>query len=228
VVLSFGLAARINLYRQDTIEAQLSVAYQRAQIAQDLHDSVTQSLYSANLFAEAGRETLRAGDEQAAGHYFGRIGQTTQQALKEMRLFLYELRPPDVVEKGLVDALQQRIDAVENRSGMEARLILDDFTSFPPEVSDQFYRIAQEALNNVLKHAQAENVTVYLRGQNSLMALEIVDDGQGFDLQEAEQSGGMGLKTMQERAARVNGRFDINTAPGQGTSVKVEVEKNGG
>jgi len=227
LVLSIGLAARLNLYREEKVEAQLAVSYQRVQIAQDLHDSVTQSLYSANLFAEAGRETLEGGDEQGASHYFVRIGQTTQQALKEMRLFLYELRPPDVVETGLVDALQQRIDAVEKRSGMEARLMLDGSTSFPPQVSDQYYRIAQEALNNVLKHARAENVTVYLRGQNGLFSLEIVDDGQGFDLQEAEHSGGMGLKTMRERAERIDGRFVINTTPGQGTSVKVEVEKDG-
>lgn len=227
LVLSFGLAARINLYRQERMEAQLAVSYQRAQIAQDLHDSVTQSLYSANLFAEAGRETLDIGDEQGASHYFSRIGQTTQQALKEMRLFLYELRPPDIVEAGLVDALQKRIDAVEKRSGIEARLLLDGSINFPSTVEDQFYRIAQEALNNVLKYAQADNVSVYLRSHDGAMGLEIVDDGQGFDLVEAESSGGMGLQTMQERAAKIGGRLSINTAPEQGTSVKVEVEKNG-
>lgn len=227
LVVSFGLAARINLYRQESTEARLAISYQRAQIAQDLHDSVTQSLYSANLFAEAGRETLEEQDTQGASHYFSRIGATTQQALREMRLFLYELRPPDVVEQGLVDALQKRIDAVEKRAGMEARLLLDGRVNFPPAVEDQFYRISQEALNNVLKHAQAENVTVYLRDHNGTMGLEIVDDGLGFDLAEAENSGGMGLQTMRERAAKIGGRLSINTAPGQGTSVKVEVEKNG-
>lgn len=226
LVWSIAIASRINLYRQEKIEAQLAVSEQRAAIAQDLHDSVTQSLYSANLFAEAGRETLEAGDEQGASHYFKRIGQTTQQALKEMRLFLYELRPPDVVETGLVDALQQRIDAVEKRSGVEARLLLDGFASFSPEVSDQYYRIAQEALNNVLKHAEADKVTVYLRDHDGIAVLEIVDNGRGFDLPESERSGGMGLGTMRERAKRIGGQFVINTAPGQGTSVKVEVAKN--
>ena len=99
-VLSFGLANRINIYRQEKDAAQLAITQQRIHIAQDLHDSVTQSLYSANLFAEAGREIAEAGDVQSASHYFRRIGATTQQALKEMRLFLYELRPPDVVEFG--------------------------------------------------------------------------------------------------------------------------------
>ena len=141
IILSVGLADRINTYRQEKTVAELAVVAQRSRIAQDLHDSVTQSLYSANLFAEAGREIIESGDRQSASHYFSRIGVTTQQALKEMRLFLYELRPPSVVEDGLVDALQKRLDTVENRSGIEARLILDGEVDYPDEISDQFFRI---------------------------------------------------------------------------------------
>ena len=168
---------------------------------------------------------MEAGDVQGASHYFTRIGATTQQALKEMRLFLYELRPPDVVEEGLVDALQKRIDAVEKRSGMEARLLLDGAINYPDDVNDQFYRIAQEALNNVIKHAQADEVTVYLRTSDDLMSLEIVDNGVGFDLAEAEEEGGMGLKIMQDRAAQIDGDFFVKTAPNQGTTIQVEVKK---
>jgi signal transduction histidine kinase len=226
LVLSIGLAKRINIFRQEKVAAQFSIAAQRTQIAQDLHDSVTQSLYSANLFAEAGRETAEAGDVRGASHYFSRIGDTTQQALKEMRLFLYELRPPDVVEDGLVDALQKRLDTVEKRSGMEARLRLDGSTTFPEEIGDQFYRIAQEALNNVVKHAEADEVNVFLRADNGIMGLEIVDNGRGFDPEEADQAGGMGLQTMRERAAQINGRFNIDTAPGQGTSIQVKIDRN--
>ena len=226
LVLSIGLAKRINIFRQEKVAAQFSIAAQRTQIAQDLHDSVTQSLYSANLFAEAGRETAEAGDVRGASHYFSRIGDTTQQALKEMRLFLYELRPPDVVEDGLVDALQKRLDTVEKRSGMEARLRLDGSTTFPEEIGDQFYRIAQEALNNVVKHAEADEVNVFLRADNGIMGLEIVDNGRGFDPEKADQAGGMGLQTMRERAAQINGRFNIDTAPGQGTSIQVKIDRN--
>ena len=226
LVLSIGLADRIGIYRKEKESAQLALAIQRTQIAQDLHDSVTQSLYSANLFAEAGREIVEAGDTQSASHYFTRIGAVTQQALKEMRLFLYELRPPDVVEVGLVDALQKRLDAVEKRSGMEARLILDGDIHFPDEIGDQYFRIAQEALNNVLKHAQADKVTVYLRAKNGIMRLEVADNGRGFDLAEARKSGGMGLKTMQERSKQINGEFEIQTAPNRGTKVLVQVKQS--
>ena len=225
-VLSIGLADRINRYRREKVAAQLAVAAQRSRIAQDLHDSVTQSLYSTNLFAEAGRETVQAGDTEGASHYFTRIGAVSQQALKEMRLFLYELRPPDVVDVGLVDALQKRLDAVEKRSGMEVRLILDGDIHCEDEIADQYYRIAQEALNNVLKHAQADEVTVYLRAENGIMGLEVADNGRGFDLAEARKSGGLGLKTMQERSEQINGEFEITTAPNQGTKVMVQVKQS--
>jgi PAS domain S-box-containing protein len=204
---------------------QVAVAEERNRIAQDLHDSVTQSLYSTNLFAEAGREIVEVGDVQGASHYFTRIGATSQQALKEMRLFLYELRPPDVVKEGLVDGLQKRLDAVEKRSGMEARLLLDGPIDYPDDVSDQFYRISQEALNNVLKHAQADEVTVYLRANDRLMVLEVVDNGVGFDPAEVGQDGGLGLKIMRERAAQINGDFSVISAPNQGTIVQVKVKK---
>ena len=107
---------------------------------------------------------------------------------------------------------------------MEARLRLDGEINYPDEVNDQFYRIAQEALNNVVKHAQADEVTVYLRGSNHMMRLEVVDNGCGFDMAEASQKGGMGLETMRERAAKINGDMTITTDPGQGTIIVVEVK----
>ena len=224
LVLSIGLADRINIYRNEVAEAQFATIAQRTHIAQDLHDSVTQSLYSTSLFAEAGQKILKAGDVQGTSHYLDRIESTSQQALKEMRLFLYELRPPDVVEDGLVDALQKRLDTVEKRAGIEASLLLDGPINFPDQVNDQFYRISQEALNNIIKHAQADEITVHLNGKDGIMQLEISDNGHGFELAEASKNGGLGLKTMQERANQINGQLTIKTAPNQGTIVKVEVK----
>lgn len=224
IILSIGLAERINVYRRQKDLAEFAVVAQRGRIAQDLHDSVTQSLYSANLIAEAGRRIVELGDRQSASHYFYRIGATTQQALKEMRLFLYELRPPDVVEDGLVEALQRRLDTVENWSGIEARLIVDGEVDYPVEVGDQLFRISQEALNNVVKHAEADKVAVYLH-TNGLAALKVVDNGRGFDLAKAERAGGFGLKSMQDRVTQIGGNFIIETAPGQGTTIQVEIRQ---
>ena len=224
-VWSIGLTERINIYRQGRLAAQLATTAQRTRIAQDLHDSVTQSLYSTNLFAEAGRKTIKFGDVQEVDHYLERIMLTTQQALKEMRLFLYELRPPDVVEDGLVEALQKRLDTVERRAGVEASLLLDGSPNFPDRISDQFYRIGQEALNNVLKHAQADEVTVRLQADDGIMGIKVKDNGCGFNLHEALNEGGQGLRNIRERADEINGELTINTAPNQGTVVTVKVMK---
>ena len=118
------------------------------------------------------------------------------------------------------------MDTVEKRAGMEANLLIDGPLNFPDPVSDQFYRISQEALNNVLKHAEANEVTVYLQAINGMMELEVEDDGRGFDLSEAHKKGGLGLRNMQERASQMNGEFTIKTAPNQGTIVKVKVMKS--
>jgi len=202
-----------------------AVTEERNRLARELHDSVTQSLYSANLFAEAGRETVESGDNKGASHYFVRIGATTQQALKEMRLFLYELRPPDVEADGLVNALQKRLDTVEKRAGMNARLILDGKIDFSDTINDQFFRISQEALNNVIKHTEADEVTVYLQA-DGVAGLKVMDNGRGFDLNGVDQKGGLGLQSMQERAAQIDADFTIRTAPGQGTSIQVVVREN--
>lgn len=220
--LSFALAARVDLYRQEAQTAQLTIINQRKHIAQDLHDSVTQSLYSANLFAEAGHEVVQTGDIESASYYFQRIGTVTQHAMREMRLFLYELRPPDVVNVGLVDALQRRLDAVESRSGMTARLIVGDDVAFPDGVNDQLFRIGQEALNNVIKHAFADVVTIRLYS-NGKTCMEISDDGCGFDLDEARLKGGFGISSMADRASQIGAKLHIESAPGAGTVLRVEL-----
>ncbi len=208
------------LYKQAQIAA---AAEERNRLARDLHDSVTQSLYSSTLFIEASRELMLADDSKNALHYLTRTGQVVQQALKEMRLLVYQLRPPELKEKGLIGSLQQRLDTVEKRAGVQARLLMDDLIELPIEVEEHLYRIAQEALNNSLKHAQAEHVKVYLRVLENQIMLEIVDDGQGFNPYSLEDQGGLGLSTMRERAEEIGGTFMIDSEYGKGTSVQVKL-----
>jgi signal transduction histidine kinase len=200
---------------------------ERTRLARELHDSATQSLYSATLFSEAGRELAAAGDLESAEHYLSRVGEVVQQALKDMRLLVFELRPPELDREGLVGVLQRRLDAVEKRAGMKARLISDDLPPLRDEVTEGLYRIAQEALNNTLKHAEAEAVTVTIRSDGETLSLEIVDDGRGFDPEAARSGGGMGLVSMEERAAQLGGELVIKTVPGEGTRVKVTVGARG-
>jgi PAS domain S-box-containing protein len=202
---------------------QAAVMDERRRLARDLHDSVTQSLYSLTLLAETGRRSAKAGDLEGVVDYLGRLGRVAQQALKEMRLLIYELRPLALERDGLAGAVQQRLDAVEGRAGVETRLLVEKDGQLAAPVEEALYRIAVEALNNTLKHAEARLVEVRIRVGDDHAELEVVDDGRGFDPQIVGDTGGMGLITMRERAERVGGTLTILSAPGEGTRVTVVV-----
>ena len=202
---------------------QGAVIRERARLARELHDAVTQSLYSLTLFAEAGIELAENGEPEAVRHNFVRIGETALQALKEMRLLVYELRPTALKQGGLVGALHERLNAVEGRVNVKARLIADDLVDLPTRVEEGLYRIAQEALNNILKHAAATSVTIYLRETNGRIELEIVDDGTGFDPDQTNGPGGMGLDNMRIRAKKLGGSLTIHSEPGGGTKITAAI-----
>jgi PAS domain S-box-containing protein len=205
-------------------EAQTRAALEeRQRLARDLHDSVTQSLYSLTLLAEAARRWAVAGSLEQVETHLSRLGETAQQSLKEMRLLVYELRPAALEKEGLAGALQQRLDAVEKRAGIKARLLANGLIELPPAVEEGLYRIAQEALNNSLKHARATAVTVTLQREASGVRLEIADNGQGLNPDHLADKGGMGLDNIHERARRLNGRVNIESEPGKGTVVGVLV-----
>ena len=200
-----------------------AVAEERSRLARELHDSVTQSLYGVYMYAEATARLLEAGDVPAAIEQVRDIHHTAREALGEMRLLIYELRPPLLDEQGLVAALQDRLDAVEGRAGIHTTLIADVQTSLPPTLEDGLYRIAQEALNNALKHAQAQHIGIELRQSNGKVVLKITDDGIGFDPAMVQEGGGLGLRGMQERSAHLQGRLEVQSAPAAGTTILVEV-----
>lgn len=202
---------------------ELAVLEERTRLARDLHDSVTQSLYSLVLLTEGWRRLLSAGSGSQTEDYLGRIGEIAQQALREMRLLIHELRPPVLEQEGLVGALRKRLDAVEKRVGIEARVVMDDLVELPASLEEGLYWITQEALNNALKHAAAKKEIVRICVEGKMLVLEIADDGQGFDLEAAKHKGGMGLVIMRERAREMGGTLTIQSAPGQGTVVKVSV-----
>lgn len=204
-------------------EAQTRAALEeRQRLARELHDSVTQSLYSLTLLAEAGRRTAVAGDLEKVSGFIARLGETAQQALKEMRLLVFELRPLALETEGLVDALQHRLDAVEKRGGVHAQLRTVNLPDLPAAVEHSLYRIAQEALNNALKHSGATAVTVTLNAEANRVELEIADNGRGFEVT-AAGGGGLGLVSLRERAEALGGQVFITAQPGEGTRVRVSV-----
>jgi PAS domain S-box-containing protein len=195
---------------------------ERERMARELHDSVTQSLYSLTLFGDAGRQQAENGNFERAIHYLGRISETAVQALKEMRLLVYQLRPADIENQGLVGALEHRLNAVERRAGVKAALLAECAPALPPNTTEGLYRVAQETLNNVLKHAYATQVAVRLVQKDGMIELSVTDNGLGFDPGSVPESG-LGLVSMRERTERMGGTLTIQSAPHQGTTVTVAV-----
>ena len=217
-------AAHEQLQAYITQAEEMAVLQERNRLARELHDSVTQSLHSSTLMAEAGQRLLGSGDIERARGYLIRLGEISQQALKEMRLLVYELRPLALSGVGLVGALQQRLDAVERRSGVEVKLSFEERLELPDSIEEELYRIAIEALNNALKHANPTRITVTLckeeKPEIPCIELTIIDNGIGFDPDGKEGEGGLGLVSMQERIEKLGGELTILSAPGDGTKVK--------
>jgi signal transduction histidine kinase len=207
---------------------QVAVVEERQRLARELHDSVTQSLHGSTLLAEAGQRLAKAGDLERTRGYFARLGEISQQALKEMRLLVYELRPFALREVGLIEALQLRIDSVEKRAGIEAQLSVEGEIELPEIVEDALFRIAQEGLNNALKYAKPTSVVVTIRVEGETpdhhVILEVVDDGIGFDTDAVGATGGIGLVGMRERIEKLGGNLVVHSIPGEGTSVKAIID----
>jgi signal transduction histidine kinase len=171
------------------------------------------------LLAEASRRTAASGDVEKVVGNIARLGETAQQALKEMRLLVYELRPLALEQAGLAEALQHRLDAVEKRAGVEARFRVNLEEELPAHIENGLYRIAQEALNNSLKHAEATMVSISLQTQDGHVQLGIVDNGKGFDPEALQDHGGLGMVSMRERVESLHGEYSITSKTGEGTRI---------
>jgi signal transduction histidine kinase len=201
---------------------RLAVVQERQWLARELHDSVTQALYSVTLYAEAARMALSVGKQDVATENLRELQLMAREALFDIRLLIFELHPPILEGQGLAAALQIRLAAVETRAGLQTEIHVDGGRRLPLPIEEDLYRIALEALNNVIKHSRAQHVKVLLQFDDHRVRLEISDDGIGYDPAKARESGGMGLGGMEERAQRINGRLEILSAPGKGTTLKVE------
>ncbi len=202
---------------------QMAVMEERQRLARDLHDSVTQALYSVNLYAEAARMALTAEKKGVALENLQKLREMTREAMLEMRLLVFELHPLVQEQEGLVAALQARLAAVENRSGLKTEIKTEGSKQLPISLEKELYRIAQEGLNNVVKHAQARNVRIKVIYGDTSATLEIRDDGTGFDLQTARESGGMGLRGIEERVQKIGGSLTVESSPKTGTKLTVTV-----
>jgi signal transduction histidine kinase len=150
----------------------------------------------------------------------GYLRQTTLGALAEMRTLLFELRPDSLVKARLNVLLQQLADALTSRTRVPVEVTIHGQASLPVEVKIAFYRIAQEAFNNINKHANATRAWITLHREPDQAILTIRDNGQGFDLESIPEAR-LGLGIIRERAGEIGASFELESAPGQGTQVKV-------
>lgn len=198
---------------------QVAALEERQRLARDLHDAVTQTLFSASMIADVLPRLWERRPDQGRQR-LDELRQLTRGALAEMRTLLLELRPNALVEANLADVLRQLGEAVMGRARLPITVtVAGEDQQVSPDVQVVCYRVAQEALNNVVKHAGARSVAVHLAVHPDTVSLCVSDDGCGFDVAGIEAAGHFGLGIMHERAASVGARLQVESVPGQGTTV---------
>ena len=223
LVNTFALQAAVaienaHLYQQAQGLAKLE---ERQRLARELHDSVSQALYGIALGARTAR-TLLARDPEKVGEPLEYISSLAEAGLAEMRALIFELRPDSLQVEGLTDALTKQIEALRARHQIVVAADLVPEPEVTLEVKEAFYRVAQEAMHNIVKHARAEKVEIRLVVNDGDLILSVHDDGRGFD-PESEFPGHLGLHTMRERIEKLGGTFRITSVAGEGTLVYAAV-----
>ena len=194
---------------------------ERQHLARELHDSVSQALYGIALGARSARNRLSRDPPRAVEPLDYILG-LAEAALADMRSLILELQPEALEREGLVGALAKRVDAIKGRYGIDVSADLPDEPPIPVDTKQAMYRIAQEALHNVVKHSRAKHASVRLRIDSDAVAMEVVDDGEGFD-PSGSYPDHFGLQSMRERAESRGGGFQVESRPGEGTTVRVRV-----
>jgi signal transduction histidine kinase len=213
----------LNLFRLYQQSQELAKMEERQRIARDLHDAVNQTLFSASMMAET---LLMKSTDESTKNGLERIYQLTQGALAEMRTLLIELRPEALEKTELGDLLGHLTDMMIARTRVDIDVQIDQHIALPPDVKTVFYRIAQEALNNIIQHARASQIGIEFGYQGSAIMLRISDNGCGFE-QDTLPPDHFGLSIMVERAALIGASLEIYSAPNQGTDVILMYRETG-
>jgi PAS domain S-box-containing protein len=197
-----------------------AITNERTRLARDLHDAVTQTLFSASLIAEV-LPDLWDMDEAEARRSADELLQLTRGALAEMRTLLLELRPAALTQARFPDLVKQLSEALIGRSRLPVNLVVEGEYELPPDVKVAFYRIAQESLNNIVKYSRATRVDIHIKLDCCNVYLEVKDNGIGFDPASIKTTT-LGMRIMRERAEGIHAHLSIASTPGQGTRVTVD------
>lgn len=218
-----GAMENARLYRR---AQEAAVLEERNRLARELHDSVSQQLFSIMLTAQAARAHLDKNPQRTAAQ-LERLQETAIAALTEMRALIFQLRPPALTDQGLVTALQQHVATLSHREGLRIELSITGDERHARGIEQALYRIAQEALNNVVKHAHASTARVLLTFEVHRVQMIISDNGRGFDpsAPPTQQGAHLGLITMRERAAEIDGVLTLHSSLNSGTEITVTIHR---
>ena len=223
VLLAAHAAIAIENARLHERSRELSILEERNRLARELHDSVTQQLFAVTLAAESASQLLARG-EAAAGTELERVQALARGAMDELRSVVFELRPVALEAEGLASALRKHVEVLRRVSGTQIDLRIAAPPLLAAPAAGQVFRIAQEALQNALRHAEAARIQVVLEDRGGTLVLVVADDGRGFDPAAPDVRGRrLGLTSMEERAADLGGRLVVDARPGGGTTVRLEV-----
>jgi signal transduction histidine kinase len=198
---------------------ELAAGEERAHLARELHDSVTQALFSMTLVSRS-VELLLDRDAEAARTQLAQLRDLQREALAEMRALIFELRPGNIEQDGLLPALRTHAAALQGRIGLPIVVTSDLKDRLPLDLEEVLYRISQEALHNVVKHAAARQVTLSIGKGRGGLRLRIADDGKGFDAASVPD-GHLGLAGMRARAEKIGATLEVDSRPGDGTTIEV-------
>lgn len=205
-----------------TIE-QLAISQERNRLARELHDTLAHTLSGLAVQLEAIHATWEE-DAGAAHAMLERSLRLTRQGLKESRRAIHALRASPLEELGFIRALQEMINAAAERGRLHVDLrVPDQELGLEGEIEQALYRIAEEAINNTLRHAKAHNLSLTVESQQGQLEMVIVDDGVGFDLDALDAASRYGLQGMLERARSIQADLEIDTRPGKGTRIYLKM-----
>lgn len=219
---AFASQAAIAIHNATLYEQaqELAIINERQRLARELHDSVSQTLWTASIIADV-LPVLWNKDPEEGKRNLEQLRKLVRGALAEMRTLLIELRPSSLTQTKFVDLLNQLAQATMSRKKMEVKVFsMGEEFEIPPEAKLALYRIVQEALNNAAKHSFATKTDISLTFEDSCVRICVQDNGRGFDIQDPELHG-MGLEIMKERAASAGAQLKVLSQPGKGTSVEI-------
>jgi signal transduction histidine kinase len=209
---------RMAILREQFAQVTAAQEEERQRIARELHDGLVPVLASLSIRLHTAGKHLDREEHPLAGE-IRELAEQAQASSRDTRRLIHDLRPVALDELGLVPALRQHLATCEREHGLVVEFVAEVGQRLPAPVETALFRIVQEAVNNVLWHAQAQQVGVTLKRDVDHVRLRIVDDGQGFDLHLPRSGRHLGLWSMRERVEQLGGQFDVSSAPGQGTAV---------